>query len=502
MADGWKLGTMLHDMLAKKDITARHITLPMENAAKADYLHALMERMERELAPSIQAMFAETLADPDAPESVRAVIHATAYPEHQFDAILGLATAVLGIFSIAGAIASVEVEAYIHHLQAKLLPTPNSPQEAALAVIKGVWPRSYATSEASLSGIDPRRFDMLVDITGEPPAIQELLFLWRRGKINTDRLVHGVQQSRVRDEWVDAIEELAYAPPSAQEAIQAAVQNHLDPAAARQVVAENGIDPAAFDWLLATAGRPPGIQEMIQLWHRGAVSQADVEQAVRESDIKDKYIPAIIAAAIYVPPVRSVVAMLRAGAIDAGRARQLFAENGVRPQDADGYIAEATKAKSATHRELTEGSILAAYRDRMIGRTDAQARLVALDYDAATASFLLDLADAHAADVLQRQQIATTRSKFVGRHVTAGVASAALDSAHVPADQRDQLLALWTVERDEDVRQLTPALLVKGVKANVIDLPTFHTRLVDLGYSDADATLLAQIEGLVPVGGA
>lgn len=498
MPNTFRLGGVLHDLLARKDVTARHVTLPMENAAKSDYLHALMERMERELAPSIQQFYAQTLADPDAPENVKAAIHATAYPTNQFDAVLGLAAAVIGIFSIAGEIASVEVEEYVNQLRRKLTPTPNTPAENALAVIKGVRSRDDAADQAALSGIDGHRFDMLVEITGEPPSIQELLFLWRRGKIDTARLVHGIRQSRVRDEWVDAIEALAYAPPSAQEAIQAVVQGHLPAADAQRIMAENGVDPGAYQWLYDSAGRPPGVQEMITLWHRGAVSQADVEQAVRESDIKDKYIPAILAAAIYVPPVRSVVAMLRAGAISAGRAQQLLAENGVRPEDAAGYIAEATKTKATTHREASESSIVTAYRDRMLTRADAHGRLVGLGYDDADATFLLDLADTEAATVLQRQVISTTRAKYVGRHIDAGAASATLDAAHVPADQRDELLSLWALQQAETVRGLTPAVLVKGVKNQSITYQFFHDYMVTLGYSDADATTYGAIEGIAP----
>jgi len=493
-----RTASALHDIATRSRVTARALTLPMENAQKADYLHALMERMERELAPSIRAMFAETLADPDAPDSVRAIIHATAQPANQFDAVLGLFAAFFGIFSIAGAIASVETEAYVHHLQAKLTPTPLSPQEMALALVKGVVGVDYAKGQAALSGVDGGRFDQLEKITGEPPAIQELLFLFRRGKIDAARLEHGIRQSRVRDEWIDAIRALEYVPPSPQEAIAAAVQGHLTIEEAATVVAENGVDPAAVPWLYETAGRPPGAEMLLTLMHRGLMSQADVEQAIRESDIKNKYIPAIIEGGVYIPPVRSVVAMLRAGAIDDNQARTLFAENGVRDVDASAYIAEAHKSRAVATHEAAQGQVVTAYRDRMITRPAAQARLEALKYPAADATFLLDVADTEAETVLRRGVITTTRSKYVGHHVDHATASAALDKANVPADQRDHLLALWDVERAETVRTLTPAVLVKGVKNGAVTYAEMISYMVALGYSDKDAALYAKIEGVGP----
>lgn len=493
-----RTASALHDINARARVTAKAVTLPLENASKDQYLHALMERMERELAPSIQQMFAETLADPDCPDNVRAVIHATAYPANQFDAVLGLFAAAFGIFSIAGAIASVETEQYVHHLQSKLTPTPLSPQEEALAVIKGERSASEGATQAALSGIDAGRFDMMTRITGEPPAIQQLLFLYRRGYIDRGRLEHGIKQSRVRDEWIDAVEALQFAPPSAQEAVAAAVQGHLSPGDAQNVVAQNGIDPEAFGWLLETAGRPPGAMDMVHLMNRGVVTRDQVAVAIQESDIKNKYIDPIIELGVYVPPVRSIVAMLRADAINDDQARALFAQNGVRPEDAASYIAESHKSRSVATRQLTEGNIVTAYKDAMITRGDAQARLQGLGYDPAEASFLLDIADTEAALTLRKQTITTTRAKYVAHHIDQSTASAALDHAGVPADQRDHLLALWTEQRSENTRQLTPAVLVKGVKAGAVSWTDFLAYMAQLGYSDKDAQLYGAIEGIGP----
>src|SRR5439155_22359841 len=152
-----------------------------------------------------------------------------------------------------------------------------------LGVLKGVISHDAAVHEAAKTGLDAGDMSFIEDIIGEPIGLQELLFAFRRGFINTERLVHGIRQSRIRNEWVDVIEKLRYVPISASEAVTATVQNHLDQNTAKRLVSENGIDPQWFDVMYETEGNPPGPGQMLDLLNRGQMSVADVKQGLRES---------------------------------------------------------------------------------------------------------------------------------------------------------------------------------------------------------------------------
>lgn len=488
----------LHDIAARARVSAHAVTSEVDQQARMRATTNFMEAGEREHAHLARALVDMLGNTDDMPPAIGALLERAAGPSAQFDWLLELAILVIGIFGAAGELVAPEMQDMLNKAWERNLDVPVSVQELALAELRGFLEHEHALALARETGFSPDKYDIIYNDTGEPPAIQELLFLFRRGYIDRGRLEHGIKQSRVRDEWIDAIEALQFAPPSAQEAIAAAVQGHLAPADAQAVVAQNGIDPEAFGWLLETAGRPPGPAEMVHLMNRGVVTRDQVVAAILESDIKDKYVDAVIQLGVYVPPVRSIVAMLRASAINDDQARALFTENGVRPEDAAGYIAEAHKSRSVATRQVTEGSVVTAYKDQMIARPDAQSRLQGLGYDAAEATFLLDLADTEAALTLRKQTITTTRSKYVAHHIDQSTASAALDHAGVPADQRDHLLALWTEQRAENTRQLTPAVLVKGVKGGALSFTDFLAYMSQLGYSDKDAQLYAAIESIGP----
>ena len=374
-------------------------------------------------------------------------------------------------------------------LSEQLIP----PADLADMVVRGILTEDEAAPIAAKQGYDRTAFNRLVLDNGGPLALEELLLLYRRGQIDTARLVHGIKQSRVRDEWVDEAIKLRYQPASAADAIRAAVQNQLPLDQAKVKAGEAGQDPADFDWLLRTAGRPPGIAEMVQLVRRGDATVADLEQATRESDLKDKYVPLIVKSLRYVPPPRTVVTLLREGALSDAAAAHLLAQEGLDPQLVAAEIHAAHRTRTATARHLGVATIVKLYHDRALTEAEARDMLTSLGYTAEDAGFVLLVEDLHRDQVNLEHAVNHVRSLYIGYRLSRDQCTQALAQLSIPADSQNQLLPVWDLERAANAPQLTHSTITQAAKKGILDPNTAAGMLMARGYTAHDAWVLLSV---------
>ena len=373
---------------------------------------------------------------------------------------------------------------------------PMSPADAADAVVRGELSAQDGASVAAMNGVSADTFARMVAITGEPPAVQELLFLFRRQLIDEARLVHGIRQSRVKDEWIDAIRMLQTQPISPADAVAAAVENQLSHDEAARIAFEGGIDRAGFDVLVNTRGRPPGPAELLELVRRGFIPATgtgpgvlSLDQGISESDVKDKWIPAYHRLLEYMPPPRTVTALLRAGSIDQATAHQLFQDAGLTPALASAYVADASHQKLAAHKDLAKSDVLALYHVQAISAADVHTMVEALGYTAAEVDLLLQLEDLKRVLRMVNAAISRVHSQFVAHRLDRATAVTVLDELRVPAAQRDQLLADWDLERQANVKVPATGTICQAFYYGIIDQATATAELVRQGYSAFDAWL-------------
>jgi hypothetical protein len=65
-----------------------------------------------------------------------------------------------------------------------------------------------------------------------------------------------------------------------------------------------------------------------------------------------------------------------------------------------------------------------------------------------------------------------------------------LDAIGMPATQREYLLRLWVLEESANVRTLTEAQVIKALKDQLISVEDAAGRLVAMGYSETDVSIL------------
>lgn len=369
---------------------------------------------------------------------------------------------------------------------------------AALAdmVVRGIITEADAAAKAWHSGVDSDDFSLLVKDTGEAPALQTLLEGYRRGFLDDTQLEHGIRTGRLRNEWIPFAKKLRYEPPSPADAIRAAVQGHLPHDEAKTKAEQAGLDPADFEWLFETAGEPISIGQALSLWNRGVITETQAAQVVRESRVKTKYVPQVLALRRHILPERTVVAMYRAGALDVAGATQRLQDIGVAAEDIKALLAEASHHKTAHVRTLTEAQLVELYTDGALTPIDLTASLVDLGYDAHEAAQLVTLADLRRARRLTQAVVNVVRSRYVARHIDDTEVTTALDAAGVTSTERDQLIALWALERDTTTRLPTVAELTKAYKLQVIDAQQWGDRLIALGYGVNDLPIMAAAHGI------
>lgn len=184
----------------------------------------------------------------------------------------------------------VGVPGGVRSLVLELAKAVVSPADAALAVLRGSIDHERALAIASQSGYNSEQFALLIDNTGEPLGLMQLLEAYRRGVIGRERLVRGIRQSRVRDEWVDVAEALRYEPMSVADAADAALRGHLTETEAQAIAQENGLTPRDWAPFYANQGNPLAPEQLLQLWRRGKISESRVRKGLREGRTRDEWI--------------------------------------------------------------------------------------------------------------------------------------------------------------------------------------------------------------------
>lgn len=371
----------------------------------------------------------------------------------------------------------------------ELLDVPISPADAALALLRGNITRDQALQAAAAYGVNAQDFDVLVNNTGEPLGLMQLLEAFRRGIIDEATVRKGILQSRVRDEWIDTAIKLRYSPMSIADAVNAVVQGHLTDAQGNGIAEQNGLEPGSFDTLVATAGAPLSRTEMEELYNRGEVTQAQVKQALLESRLKNKYTDLAFSLHTKLLPVRNLSEAVEFGTMSLQDAVAEAMKNGFNQRDATALIQAASARKLQQYKHQVVSAVETLYVDNAISLDDAKTVASSMGFDELEAEAIFKGAEYKRLARMVNSAISAIRSKYIARHIDESEASALLDGIGVPSDRRDQELKLWKLERQADIRLLTPAEVVKATKNGIFTQQQGQDYLINLGYSEADAII-------------
>ena len=380
--------------------------------------------------------------------------------------------------------------------------------DIALALLRGNIAQGEAEQLAARQGITPQVLGLLTANTGEPPGIIDMVGLWRRGKITRERLVRAILQSRVRNEWVDAIELLAVQPPTTEEALQALVQGELTQAEAERRYAEAGGDPTFFQTAYKTRANSPAPGQLAEMANRGIIpwdgrgpDATTFSQGFIEGRWKNKWEPAYRRLAIYLPPPREVATLAREGAVTEAQAERLWEEHGLPAELAHTYWVSAHHQRTAAVHELARSEITTLYFDQAITRAQAMTMLEKLRYPPADASWILDIADLRRARAAHEAAVKKVTALYVSYKIDRTAVSTALHALDIPTGQADQIILFAELEREANLKTLTAAEIESAWFYNIYTAQEALAKLREIGYTPIDAWVKLSIRAKGPVPG-
>jgi hypothetical protein len=307
-------------------------------------------------------------------------------------------------------------------------------------------------AEFAAQGIDPERARVLVADTGLPLALGEMLTLYNRNKVTATDVKVSIAESNVRNEYMDVALDLARRLLTPHEYEEAALRGVISQAEADDGAALSGLTQADSRILFDLLGRPLSVHQMTTGLARGGQfggTYGDIPEpfrdAVRRSNIRPEYARLAYANRYSYPSAFVLRSLAQAGEVgDAAAVQNLLEEIGWPP----GLATKVAAAWTATSGGATADPHV----------TKAQSQL----WTATHSSYVKD-----------RTDDATARTKLAALGVAAGA---------IPA-----VLALWQEERELVRAGLTAAQIKKAYSEGTFTQPEAVARLVELGWSAADA---------------
>lgn len=397
----------------------------------------------------------------------------------------------------------------------KLTQAILSPPDAATAVVRGFISHEKGAALAKLSGVDGETFATMTHLAGDAPSPTQLVEALRRGVIPLDSgspekpgFNQGIQQGRLADMWTPMIRALAQEWPTPTDALQARLVGQIDTAESRKLYERFGGDPAYWQLLFDTRGESPTPLELGVLANRGVIQwdglgsgKTTFQQGFFEGRWRDKWEHVYRELAKFRPPESTITLFLSHGVIDDKQAAKLYAELGMDAETAGWYIDEAHLEAYSDYRGITASTVLQAYHEQILTRSEALGILIGLHVDKRAAEILLELQDIQRAFEGVNNAISRIRTLYAARKITLATVRKALTDVGIDGSQIEGLIKSWQVENSITVKTLTEAQITKAWKLALISEAEAFTELENIGYTPFDAWVLLSLEEKVPVRG-
>lgn len=382
-----------------------------------------------------------------------------------------------------------------------------TPQQLAVAVVRGIVADADGASEAAKSGIGPGRFAQLQQLALQPASLDYVIAAYQRSMgsggegggdlidVDTALADLGISES-----YRPAIKALAIQIPSAQQVYLAWLQGQITADEAQQRLLATGLDPTWIQTGYDAQGEAPTPVQALEMLNRGLIplegtgpGVVSYLQAFLEGPWRNKWEPAFLGLRYYLPPPRTITALVKEGALTQAQATQYLQAQGLDPTLTAIYLDAASHSTTAAQRELTQAEIVDSYASQLLTHDEALADLVALRFTNADAELLLSLSDKKTAVASTKQAITRIRTLFLNGDDSAATTRNALASLGLQGDQVSNLIATWQLEQATVVRTLSAAEIAGAFFYGVFTQATATAKLVAMGYSTSDAQVVLAV---------
>lgn len=485
-----RLTSRLAHAVLEGSIAGRLVADPNDHAERIAANTAWAEGAEQELAEFLEPYLKdihEALPD-DNP--LKEIIGQMRAPNHQVGLLIQIVGALPAIAGIISGLAKVASQPTLNYLWSQMPNIPLSPADAADMVERNIMSQADGRAVAAFSGLAPGDFDLLVEDTGEPPGIQESLALLLRGAMTEAEFTRILYYSRVRNEFLPYVLQMAYHQMSPADAIELGLKQVVSQDEARAAFVRGGGVESEFDNLLAAAGNPIGVQQAANLYAHGLITKDRFYQVVAHSRMNPEFADlALLTHEKWLAPYQ-IEQALKSGQVDAKTAAEWMQEDGYDAAQSAAFAGGSASGKTVSHKAETEAMIVAEYSARLITEAQATTMLSALGYDQTEIGLILALQSAKVIISQRNSAIGKIRALYVNKRISKETAQGDLDALQIPTAARDQFLEFWQMEQGAKVEAFTTAQIGGFLKYGVLPMGDAVARWVALGWGENDAQLL------------
>lgn len=483
-------GRALADLITRVTKDVRSAMAPIEADHRRRVTEAMMDDWEGEIGRFVGQLL-DPLRDLDPqPEWLSEMLARADDPQHQTDFILSLVVGIAGAFSLITQGGGIVWRNTINDIYKSNRYFPLSPADAADAVIRSLLSEGEADGWAAQSGINPAAFKVMVDLTGEPPPLDEMRTLLVQGRISEGDFTKILRYSRVRDEWLADYVKAHYKPLSSADIVEGFIKGRLDEGTAKEMFGVGGGMPDQFDLAAAIAGNPIGVEQALTLLNHGLIDEAAARNVIRHSRVNPEFEDMALLTRFHYLTAFQIERMLTQGTVNPDDATRWLIEDGYPADQVSGLVKGATTTKATKAKSASESLVLDNYEAGFITNAQAVTQLGNLGYHPEEATIIIESYDARRVLALRNQGVTATGKAYKANLIDKATASADLDALGVSSTLRDHYLALWDVERQTDFKLFTKAEVGSMFKKSIISESAAVGFWVGMGYTTAQATLL------------
>lgn len=149
------------------------------------------------------------------------------------------------------------------------------------------------------------------------PSIDDLINMFRRGKINPDEFEKILGWMGYKEEFVDGFKEIAKALPSFWELIKMQRYGKLSESNVRETLKRMGFEDTFIEGYIAIAEEIPSETQLFDMWFRGAITDEELDRALKARGWTDKWREAFKQVMWYYPSVSDLIRFFVREAIPA-----------------------------------------------------------------------------------------------------------------------------------------------------------------------------------------
>jgi hypothetical protein len=279
---------------------------------------------------------------------------------------------------------------------------PMSTADAIEAAVQGHLSLDQSRAIARQNGLLPDHWQPLYDTAGSPPGVQQMVSMWHRGQLTKPELVQGIQESRLKNKYIERVIAASETLPPERSIISLVTKGALTSEQGYSLLLKRGYAPDIATALIGEAHvtknaktRDLAESQIVALYEDQAIPVADATQMLDDlgysadetsmiltlADLRRvrKYTDAAVA------KIRSAYVARR---IDENTAATTLDTLRVPPTQRDTLLQLWSLERDVSTKELTLAQAHAALKAGLIDVNEFGDRLLGMGYAAADAAIL------------------------------------------------------------------------------------------------------------------